>query len=62
MKTYPKDNFNILSDKDYLLDSVNNMYDGIMVYTKNLFLIEDLHVDNVIVNKDGITIIIVNTE
>ena len=57
MKTYPKDNFNILSDKDYLLDSVNNMYDGIMVYTKNLFLIEDLHVDNVIVNKDGITII-----
>lgn len=57
MQTYHKDDFNILSDKEYLLDSVNNMYDGIMTFTRNLFLIQDLHIDNVIVNKDGITII-----
>lgn len=57
MKTYQKDDFDILSDKEYLLYSVNNMYDGVMTFTRNLFLIEDLHIDNVIVNKDGITII-----
>ena len=57
MKHYEPDNFDILSNKEYLLNSVNNIYDGIMVYTKNLFEIYDLHIGNVIVNSEGITVI-----
>ncbi len=57
MKYYQQDGFDILSDKDYLLDSVNGIYDGIMELTRHLFQVADLHLGNIIINKDGMTII-----
>ena len=57
MKYYKKDDTNILDNKEYLLDSVNNIYDGIIELTKNYYEVVDFHIDNVIVNREGITVI-----
>ncbi len=54
---YQRDDFDILSDKEYLVDSVNNIYDGIMELTKKSIMVNDLHKGNVITTKDGIFVI-----
>ena len=57
MQYYKQEDFNILSDRDYLLDSVNGIYDGIMELTRRMIQVVDLHEANIIVNKDGMTVI-----
>ena len=54
---YRPDDFDILSDKEYLTCEVNNIYKSIDILTNNGYQVVDLHTGNVIVNKDGITII-----
>ncbi len=54
---YKPDDFNILDDKEYLVNAVNNIFNGIVTLTNRGFLVVDLHTGNVIVNKDGITVI-----
>ena len=57
MDYHQKDNYDILQYKELLVDSVNNINDGINELTKNFIQINDLHIDNVIVNSEGITVI-----
>ena len=54
---YTPDDYNILENKEYLVNAINNMLEGIIKLTERGFLVTDLHIGNVIVNKDDITII-----
>ena len=56
-KFIKEDHFNILSDKNYFLRGVNNIHDGIIAFTNNHFEVSDLHVGNILVNKEDMTMI-----
>lgn len=58
MKYYSKDVDDILStDTDYLLGSINRLYETIKIISSKGINMCDLHAKNLILNKDGIIII-----
>lgn len=58
MKYYQAENIDILTMPiSWTLDNFYGLYDSIDKLTKKNILVEDLHDGNVIVNKDGITVI-----
>ena len=54
MKLYQSIDKDILTDKEYLVESVNNIYDSISCLTRNNILVSDLHRNNLILTSDGI--------
>ena len=56
-KYYNNTGYDILSNKDYLLDCINGLYNDIIELTRRYFRVSDLHRDNIIINKDGMTMI-----
>ena len=53
---YTKIDKDILLDKDYLLDSINNIHDSITELNKRNILINDFHVANAIITDNGIIV------
>ena len=54
---YESDNFDILQNKEFLLREINGVYDGIFEFNRKGVLAADLHPGNVIVTRDGMKLI-----